>query len=63
MVVRNLLKNVASSQNVVAQLVPTMPEQRDCPCATALENAIITAPELVPQSTKDRLRPIVGKYL
>ena len=62
-VVRNLLKNVASSQDVVAQLVPTMPEQRDCPCATALENAIITAPELVPQSTKDRLRPIVGKYL
>ena len=63
MVVRNLLKNVASSQDVVAQLVPTMPEQRDCACETALENAIITAPELVPQSTKDRLRPIVGKYL
>ncbi len=63
MVVRNLLKNVARSKDVVAQLVPTMPEQRDCACATALENAIITAPELVPDSTKDRLKPIVGKYV
>ena len=63
MVVRNLLKNVARSKDVVAQLVPTMPEQRDCACATALENAIITAPDLVPNSTKDRMKPIVCKYL
>ena len=63
MVVRNLLKNVASSQDVVAQLVPAIPGQRDCPCATALENAIITVPDLIPESTKDRLKPIVGKYL
>ena len=63
MVVRNLLKNVAMSKDVVAQLVPTIPQRRDCACAIALENAIITAPELVPGSTKDRLKPIVGKYL
>ena len=63
MVVRNLLKNVASSQDVVTQLVPTIPEQRDCACATALENAIITVPDLIPESAKDRLKPIVGKYL
>ena len=63
MVVRNLLKNVASSQDVVTQLVPTIPEQRDCACATALENAIITVPDPIPESAKDRLKPIVGKYL
>ena len=63
MVVRNLLKNVANSQDVVTQLVPTIPEQRDCACANALENAIITVPDLIPESTRDRLKPIAGKYL
>ena len=62
-VVRNLLKNVASSRDVVAQLVSMIPEERDCACATALENAIITAPDMIPQYVRDRLRPIVGKYL
>ena len=63
MIVQNLLRNVASSQEVVARLVTTIPESRDCACATALENAIITAPELAPPDVRRRLAPIVKKYL
>ena len=63
MIVQNLLRNVAKSQEVVAQLVPTIPESRDCGCATALENAIITELELVPPDVRRRLGPLVDKYL
>ncbi len=63
MVVRNLLENVASARGVIKRLVPTVPESRDCPCAAALENAIITSPDLVPPDVRSRLAPIVGKYL
>jgi 5'-methylthioadenosine phosphorylase len=36
---------------------------RECPCASALENALMTAPGLVPAEVKKELAPIVGKYL
>jgi hypothetical protein len=36
---------------------------RTCACATALATAIITRPEHVPAATKQKLAPIVGKYL
>ena len=62
MIVRNLMKNVETSKEVVAGLVPTIPESRECACASALENAIITAPDAVPPDVRSRLAPLVGKY-
>jgi hypothetical protein len=40
-----------------------LPIARTCECARALATAIITRPEVVPVATKEKLRPIVGKYL
>jgi 5'-methylthioadenosine phosphorylase len=37
--------------------------QRDCECATALQNAIITAPDLIPQRAKEKLNLLIGKYV
>lgn len=37
-------------------------EGRSCPCASALQSAIITDRRLVPAATLEMLRPIVGKY-
>jgi 5'-methylthioadenosine phosphorylase len=36
---------------------------RECSCASALKNALMTAPGLVPDAVKRELAPIVGKYL
>jgi hypothetical protein len=36
---------------------------RDCACAHALKNAIMTAPDLVPEAVRSELAPLVGKYL
>jgi hypothetical protein len=40
-----------------------MPKARNCICSTALKNAIITSPKLIPEQVKKDLAPIIGKYL
>lgn len=63
MVVEILSKNVAVSQEVLKRLIPAIPRERGCTCASALENAIITVRECIPQNVWDKLFPIVEKYL
>ena len=63
LVVGNLRENVAVSQEIIKEVVPRIPTTRDCACATALENAIITSPDLIPDSARARVSLIVDKYL
>jgi 5'-methylthioadenosine phosphorylase len=63
MIVANLMKNAQTAQQVIAGAVEKLPFNRACECATALQYAIITRPEAVPDATKRELAPIVGKYL
>ena len=63
MVVANLQKNVSTSQGVLRQVIPQVPTSRDCDCGSALKDAILTLPELIPQKFKERMAPIVGKYV
>jgi 5'-methylthioadenosine phosphorylase len=59
-----LAANTELAQNAlrlaVAKLSAT---ERDCECGSALATALITRRDLIPQDLKDRLAPIVGKYL
>jgi hypothetical protein len=36
---------------------------RTCACGSALESAIITQRDAIPAAVKDKLAPLVGKYL
>jgi len=63
LVVQNLLKNVDASRRVVRSLVTGIPSDRNCGCASALENAIITSPELIGNETRARLSALIGRYL
>jgi 5'-methylthioadenosine phosphorylase len=63
MIIANLTQNARTAQQVIANAVERLPFDRTCECATALKYAIITRPEAVPESTRRRLAPIVGKYL
>jgi 5'-methylthioadenosine phosphorylase len=63
MVVRNLLANVASGRQIIAAALPRIPAERDCPCARALQDAIITRPDHVAPETRRRLDLLIGKYL
>jgi 5'-methylthioadenosine phosphorylase len=62
MIVANLVQNAKTAQQVIASAVDALPFERTCECATALKYALITRPEAIPASAKERLAPIVGKY-
>jgi 5'-methylthioadenosine phosphorylase len=63
LILQNLQTNVQLARRVVAEAARTLPADRECACGSALESAIVTPLELVPQETRDRLSPIVGRYL
>lgn len=62
-IIANLNKAVASAQQTVRSAVQRLPEMRDCPCAHALKDALVTPPHLVPAPVKTELRPIIGRYM
>ena len=61
-VLANLNKNAAASQRALARLLPRLTGDRHCGCGSSLATALVTAKDLVPQETLDRLGPIIGKY-
>lgn len=63
MVLGNLAKNVARSQQALRRLIPRLTEPRHCSCGDALATALVTAHELVPEVTLARLRPLIAKYM
>jgi 5'-methylthioadenosine phosphorylase len=62
MIVANLLKNVEVSRRAVRTALGRLPEQRNCPCATALRDSIVTSLDLVPEQTVRKLGPLLEKY-
>ena len=63
MVISNLQKNVERAKRVLAKLVRAIPRERDCPCPTALKDAIITDHKLIPAQKRQELALLIGKYL
>jgi 5'-methylthioadenosine phosphorylase len=63
MIVSNLMQNAAMAQKVIAEAVDRVPPARTCECARALANAIITRPDAIPETVKQELAPIIGKYV
>ena len=63
MVIKNLLKNVENSKEMIRRVVPLLPEVSDCSCGTALQDAIITRSDQIPSNIKSKLDPIIGKYI
>ncbi len=63
LVVQNLSHNVRLAQATVAALIPAISQSRMCACGNALESALMTQPDLVPDETKSRLGPLLARYL
>jgi 5'-methylthioadenosine phosphorylase len=62
LILANLQRNVETAKRLVRLAVKTLPE-RDCPCASALETAIVTPAHMVPDQAKRDLAPIIGRYM
>jgi len=61
-ILRVLQQNAEHACRAIANAVKTMPTARTCKCGSALQHALITDRAVVPQSTIQKLGPIVGKY-
>ncbi len=63
MVIANLSKNATTSKEIISQLLTRLSPERDCDCASALKSALITDRSAIPQATRKRLAPLIGKYV
>lgn len=63
MVVQNLLHNVAHSKEMLRLVIPRLGAAESCSCNSALKDAIITDPRGISEETKQKLSPIVGRYI
>jgi 5'-methylthioadenosine phosphorylase len=63
MVVRVLLANVEAGKQIIRAALPHLPVERSCPCATALESAIITRRDTITPEARAHLGVLVDKYL
>jgi 5'-methylthioadenosine phosphorylase len=62
-VIEYLNKNVRNAQLIMKDAVKRLSAlPRSCKCASALKNAIFTAPNLWPEETRKKLDAIIGKY-
>ena len=63
MVMSTLAKNAAIAQQIIAGAVEQLPYERTCECANALKYALVTRPEMIPDSVKKDLAPIISRYI
>ena len=59
-----LRANASMAQKIIRMTIPRVASrERNCPCATALQYAIVTDPSRIPEQTKRDLAPIIGRYI
>lgn len=63
MIVRNMELSVATVQQVLRLALGNFPSERDCICATALKDAIVTRQQQIPQVARRQLDWLIGKYM
>ena len=63
MVVQNLLANVATAKIILRRTIDLLVAGRGCECGSALATAIMTRSDLIPTATRERLGPIIAKYV
>lgn len=55
--------NVAMAKSIIRTVVGRIAAERSCPCASALQYAVITDRGAIPAEAKERLDLIIGNYL
>ena len=63
MIIACLHRNAALAQEIVAQVIPQIPQAPGWPCHSALNNAIVTDRKMWPKKTVKDLGPVIAKYI
>lgn len=62
-VIAVLKKNVAAAQAIVREVAAHLPDPARSPATRALDHALLTPPDHIPEEAKARLRPLIGRVL
>ena len=63
MILANLRKGIDTVKRILELLLPSIPQGRDCACASALEYAIATDTKYIAKEKRKELGLLIGKYL
>jgi 5'-methylthioadenosine phosphorylase len=63
LIIQNMRKNVQNAKRLIRLAVTKIPKTRDCLCAQALKDAIVTSPEEISAETRKKLDIIIGEYI
>jgi 5'-methylthioadenosine phosphorylase len=63
LVIANLTRNITAAQATIRQVVDAIPANRDCLCASALANSLITDRAIVTPAIREKYDLLVRKYL
>ena len=62
-VVAVMHENVAKAKEIIVELGKAVPDPSGRPATSALAGAIITNPDSISPDVRDKLRPLIGKYI
>jgi 5'-methylthioadenosine phosphorylase len=62
-IIQIIHQNVAMAKNIIRHAVAELGSARPCSCGSAMQYAIITDRSVIPAATRQKLAPLVGKYL
>lgn len=63
MVIEILNRNAQIAQESIRHLINLLDFDKTCECQHALADALITDPQVIPPETRQRLAPLIDKYL
>jgi 5'-methylthioadenosine phosphorylase len=63
MVFKIVKENTELAQRAITHLLGTIGVERSCDCQDALRAALSTHPDRIPTETRERLAPLVRRYL
>jgi 5'-methylthioadenosine phosphorylase len=63
LIIANLMQNAVTAQKTIAEAVTRLNGPRTCACKDALQTAIITRSEHVPEATKQQLELLIRRYV
>jgi len=63
MILTNLKKGIDTVRRILKLLLPSIPQERECGCASALQYAIATDAKYIPKEKRKQLGLFIGKYL
>lgn len=63
LIIQNMARLVQDAKRLIKLAIVRIPQQRNCLCANALKEAIITPAEEISAEARERLKFIINKYL